>query len=129
MHAKLLLSCPTLCDPMDHSPPDSYVHGILQVRILEWVAMPSSRESSQPKDQTRVSNLLQWRVGSSPLAPPGKTHLPYRVSVVYTCQFQCPNPPHSTFPPWCPNIYSLHLCLYFCFASKSSYTIFSRFHR
>ena len=55
-HAKLLQSCPTLCNPMDHSPPGSSVHGILQARILEWVAMPSSRGSSQPReDQTRVS--------------------------------------------------------------------------
>ena len=36
-------SCLTLCDPMDWSPPGSSVHGILQARILEWVAMPSSR--------------------------------------------------------------------------------------
>ena len=46
MHAKLLQSCPTLCDPMDYSPPGSSVHGILQARILEWVAMSSSRGSS-----------------------------------------------------------------------------------
>ena len=43
-------TCPTLCDPMDGSPPDSSVHGILQARILEWVAMPSSRGSFQPRD-------------------------------------------------------------------------------
>ena len=49
--------CPTLCDPMDHGPPGSSVHGILQARILEWVAMPSSRGSSQPRDQTQVSHL------------------------------------------------------------------------
>ena len=48
-------SCPTLCDPMDCSPPGSSVHGILQARILEWVAMPSSRGSSWPRDQTGVS--------------------------------------------------------------------------
>ena len=41
-------SCPTLCDPTDCSPPGSSVHGILQARILEWVAMPSSRGSSRP---------------------------------------------------------------------------------
>ena len=41
--AKLLQSCPTLCDPMDGSPPGSSVHRILQARVLEWVAMPSSR--------------------------------------------------------------------------------------
>ena len=49
-------SCPTLCDPMDCSPPGSSVLGILQVRILEWVVISSSRGSSQSRDQTRVSN-------------------------------------------------------------------------
>ena len=41
--------------PMDYSPPASAVNGILQVRILEWVAIPFSRDSSQPKDQTQLS--------------------------------------------------------------------------
>ena len=53
--AKSLQSCQTLCDPMDCSPPGSSVPGILQARILEWVAMPSSRGSSQPRDWTHVS--------------------------------------------------------------------------
>ena len=48
-------SCPTLCDPMDCSPPGSSVHGILQARILEWVAIPFSRVSSPPGDWTQVS--------------------------------------------------------------------------
>ena len=48
-------SCLTLCDPMDWSPPGSSVHGIFQVRILEWVAMPSSRGFSWPRDQTCIS--------------------------------------------------------------------------
>ena len=43
VHAKSLQSCPTLCDPMDYSPPGSSVHVILQSRILEWVVVPSSR--------------------------------------------------------------------------------------
>ena len=47
---KLLQSCPTLCGPMDCSPQGSSVHGILQARILGWVAMPSSRESSRLRD-------------------------------------------------------------------------------
>ena len=47
--------CPTLCDPMDCSPPGSSVYGILQARILEWVAISSSRGSSWPRDWTRVS--------------------------------------------------------------------------
>ena len=48
---------PTLCDPMNYSPPSSSVHGILQARILEWVAMPFSRGSSQPRDQSQVSRI------------------------------------------------------------------------
>ena len=48
-------SYPTLCNPKDCSPLGSSVHGILQTRILEWVAMSSSRGSSQPRDQIRVS--------------------------------------------------------------------------
>ena len=47
--------CLTLCDPMDCSPPGSSVHGILQARILEWVAIPFSRVYSQPRDWTQVS--------------------------------------------------------------------------
>ena len=43
MSAKSLQSCPALCNPIDCSPPGSFVHGILQARILEWAAMPSSR--------------------------------------------------------------------------------------
>ena len=53
--AKSLQSRLTLCDPMDYSPPDSSIHGILQARILDWVAMPSSRVSSQPGDRARIS--------------------------------------------------------------------------
>ena len=48
-------SCPTLCDPMDYSLPGSSVHGILQARILEWVAISFSRRSSQPRNRTQVS--------------------------------------------------------------------------
>ena len=48
-------SCLTLCDPVDCSSPDSSVHRILQARVLEWVAMPFSRGSSWPRDQTQVS--------------------------------------------------------------------------
>ena len=53
--SKLLQSCPTLCDTADCSPPSSSVHGILQARILEWVAISFSRGSSSPRDQTWVS--------------------------------------------------------------------------
>ena len=53
--AKSLQLCQTLCDPVDCSPLGFSVHGILQARILEWVAVSSSRGSSQPRDQTRIS--------------------------------------------------------------------------
>ena len=49
------LTCLTLCDPVDCGPPGSSVHGILQARILEWVAGPFSRGSSQPRNRTQVS--------------------------------------------------------------------------
>ena len=48
LHAKSLQSYLTLCDSMDCSPPGFFVHGILQAGVLEWVAMPSSRGSSDP---------------------------------------------------------------------------------
>ena len=48
-------SCPTLCNPMDCSTSGSSVHGILQIKILEWATIPFSRESSQPRGQTWVS--------------------------------------------------------------------------
>ena len=49
-------SCLTLCSPVDCRPPGSSIHGISQARILEWVAMPSSRVSSRPRDGTQVSH-------------------------------------------------------------------------
>ena len=55
VNAKSLHSCPSLCDPVDHSPPGSSVHGIFQAGILEWVAIPSSRGSSRPRDRTHIS--------------------------------------------------------------------------
>ena len=63
-------SCLTLCDPMDGSPPGSSVHGILQARILEWIAISFSRGSSQPRDRTRSP---AFQVDSLPSEPPGKS--------------------------------------------------------
>ena len=50
--------CLTLCDPVDCSPPGSSVHGILQARILKWVAIPFSRESSRPRSRIQVSCIV-----------------------------------------------------------------------
>ena len=54
-------SCPTLCNPVDYSLPSSSVHGILQARILEWVAISFSRGSSQPRNRTWVSCIAGRR--------------------------------------------------------------------
>ena len=74
--AKSPQSCPTLCGPMDCSPPGSSVHGILQGRLLEWVAMPSARGSSWPRDRTHISLYLKTCIGRRVLyhweVPPGK---------------------------------------------------------
>ena len=57
--AKSLQSCLTLCNPMDCSPSGSSVHGILQVRILEWIAVPFSKEYSRLRDRTHTS-YVSW---------------------------------------------------------------------
>ena len=67
-------SCLTLCDPVDYSPPGSSVHGILQARTLEWVAIFSSRGFSRPRDQPSSPT---WQVDSLPLSLLGSLHSPY----------------------------------------------------
>ena len=57
VHVKVAQLCPILCNPMDWSLLGSSVHGILQAGILEWVAIPFSRGSSQPRNQTQVSHI------------------------------------------------------------------------
>ena len=54
-------SCPTLCDPLDCSLPGSSVHGIFQAIVLEWIALSFSRGSSQPRDWTQVSHIVDRR--------------------------------------------------------------------
>ena len=70
--AKSLQLCLTLCNPMDCSLPGFSVHGILQLRILEWFARSSSRGCFQPENQTHASFLLHWQADSLSLLPPGK---------------------------------------------------------
>ena len=55
-------SCPTLCDPMDCSLPGSSVRGIFQAIVLEWIAISFSRGSSQPRERTWVSRIVDRRV-------------------------------------------------------------------
>ena len=67
-----MCACPTLWDPMDYSPPASSVHGILQARVLEWVAISFSRGSSQPRYQTLGISyigrqiLYHWAIREAP---------------------------------------------------------------
>ena len=69
--------CPTVCDPVDCSPPGSSVHGMLQARILEWVAISSSRGSSQAS----ILCLLHWQVDSLPLSYLGNYTLKQKLKI------------------------------------------------
>ena len=72
-------SCPTFCNPVYCSPPGSSVHGILQARILEWVAMSFSRGSSQPRIFLGYAglnlHLLHWQLDSFPLSHQGSPRI------------------------------------------------------
>ena len=84
LHAKLLQSCLTLRNPMDCSLPGSSVHGILQARIMEWVAMPFSRCLLNPgiKPASSVAPALQ--VDSLPLSHQWSPHLRIYTNWNYT---------------------------------------------
>ena len=91
-------SCLTLCDPMNCSPPGSSVPGISQARILEWVAISSSRGPSQPRDWTQVSYIAgRWfkkKFFLVPSEPPGKLLMSiYQLNFFHTE----PTPKHSPF--------------------------------
>ena len=85
-------SCPTLCDPKDYRLPGSSVHEILQARILEWVAIPLSRRSPQPRDRTQVSHIAGrfftvWATREAPKAALLflKYFYYFRVTILYHC--------------------------------------------
>jgi len=85
--SKSLQSCQTLYNPIDWPLCDDSVHGILQARILEWVAMPSSRVSNlqlpNQGSNLQLLHLLHWQVGSLSLAPPGKSIWIYTHKYIY----------------------------------------------
>ena len=72
-------SCPTLFDIMDCSLPGSSAVGILQARILEWVAISFSRGSSPSRDRTQVSYVSRWL--SLPLSHQGSPHMPIHILI------------------------------------------------
>ena len=84
-HCEVAQSSPTLCDPMNCSLPGSSVHGIFQLRVLEWVAISFSRGNSWPRDQTQVSLIVGrcFTVWATREAPP---------SILFHCNdlFQIP---------------------------------------
>ena len=85
MHGKSLQLCPTLCDSVDHNPPGSSVQGILQARMLKWVAMPFSRGSSQQWKIELGSPALQ--ADSLPSEPPEKPVIretKIKITMIYT---------------------------------------------
>ena len=75
LRAKSLQSCVTLCDLMDCSPPGSSDPGILHARTLEWVAMPSSRGSSWPREEPVSLTSPVLEAGSLPILPCRYTNL------------------------------------------------------
>ena len=107
LHAKLLQSCPTLCDPMDRSLPGSSVHGILQARKLERVAIPFSRGSFRPRDRTCVSYVSVFCIGRR--VPYHKRHTGSPESAihiyicVYTIYMYRGIPSFLGFPPLSPS--------------------------
>ena len=85
---KSLQSCPTLCEPMARSLPSSSVHGILQARTLEWVAMPSPGDLPNPgiKPSSSVAPALQ--ADSFTTEPPEKSQYPHTL-YTYVCVYIC----------------------------------------
>ena len=77
------LSCQVMCECMDCSPPGSSVHGILQARILEWVAVPFSRIPSPPRDQASVSCIAGGFFTSELLGKPH--HFKYIWTYIWLC--------------------------------------------
>jgi len=90
MCVKWLQSCLTDCDPTDGSPQGSSVRVILQARLLEWVAMPSSRRSSQSRNRSHISCVSCIAGRFFTAEPPGKSlgHY-YSVSTGVLCIFHC----------------------------------------
>ena len=141
--------CQTLLDPMDCSLPGSSVHGVLQARILEWVATPFSSGSSGPGDQTQVSLIAGrfftiWATRGAQILTPShpsrssqSTELTslcdtvafhHRQSilhiVVYICQGYSSSSSHLLLPSLCPQVPSLCLCLQCCPVNRFIHIIF-----
>ena len=101
--AKSLQSCPTLCDPIDGSPPGSSVHGIFQARVLEWGAIPALNTLPH------ASNL-DWR------------SISHMIIYIFQCYPLKSSHPHLLLQS--PKVCSLHLCLFCCLKNRVIITVF-----
>ena len=112
---KSLSLYPPLCDPMDQSPPGSSVHGILQARTLEWVAMPSSRGPSDPgiKPVCPATPALAGRFFTA--EPLGKPHASFSYRYIGLLIYR--------YIPWLTDVLSIfkYFSLFFCFILDSCY--------
>ena len=97
MHAKSLQWCLTLSAPMDCSLPGSSVHGILWARILEWAPVPSSRESSPPRDWTHIFYISCIAGGFTTTEPPGKPLIILPLITQSHTSSNCPISDNSSF--------------------------------
>ena len=86
---------PILCDPMEHGPPRASLHGVLQARILEWVAMSPSRGSFQPRDCTRISCIAGGFSATEPLGKPHKSLYSFFLCYYSHFSFCCSDLMHS----------------------------------
>ena len=113
-----LQSCLTLCNPMDHSLQDFFVNWVFPAGILKWVAIPSSRVSSQPRDQTHVSCIAGRFFTVEPLGKPF-----HHYSII---QNIFPAPTHFVLhlsipsPPMSNKLWSFY-CLHSFTFSRTSY--------
>ena len=103
--------CLTLCDPMDCSPWASSVHGILQARILEWVAISYSRGPSQPRDPTQVSCVSRIAGGFFTTEPPGKPQHMWQAALILSLETEAPfcvqGPERNSVTFFCVKLHSL----------------------
>ena len=117
--ALVIQLCLTLCDPMDCSLPGSFVHGILQARLLKWVAISFTRVSSRPRDWTWVSHIV-GRLFYTPIKVKKKKIMPSKTKAVclrkqdnYICGAK-------NRIPWCPISFQPK-CIIFAIYMKSSF--------
>ena len=130
MSVKSLQWCRTLCDPVDYSLPGFSVHRIFQARILEWVAMPSSRGSSQLRDRTQSSHIAGGFLGKNTQNDKDPHSVQFSHSVISSslqlhglqhARPPCPSPTLRVYSNSCPLSQWYYLTISSSIASFSSH--------